>query len=116
MSSWTLEVDKVLFHSEHPLESLDQEDRGMKSHTRSVVRNRHIPQGEMDLSLEREAAWETGKNSPCQLSRYSVLFSTSRHSSSFSCASPPFINLGMRFLLSGRVVTPHVMFSPNYLY
>jgi hypothetical protein len=29
---------------------------------------------------------------------------------------PSFVNLGMRFLLRRRVVTPRVMFSPNYFY
>jgi hypothetical protein len=41
----------------------------------------------------------------------SFCFSTSSHPSSFSCAPPPFINLGIRFLFRGRAVTPRVMTS-----
>jgi hypothetical protein len=39
------------------------------------------------------------------------------HPSSFLVSPPPsFINLGMRFLLRGRAVTPCVMVFPNYLH
>jgi hypothetical protein len=55
---WNL---KVLFFPGHSIKSLDPKDRGLKSHINSAVRNRHIPQIEMDLSLKREVAGETGK-------------------------------------------------------
>jgi hypothetical protein len=38
------------------------------------------------------------------------------HPSSFSCASPLFVNLRARFLLRGRAVTPRVMLFSNYLH
>jgi hypothetical protein len=42
MLSSTLEFEEVPFHSEHPLELLDQEDRVMKCATNRVVKHNLI--------------------------------------------------------------------------
>jgi hypothetical protein len=90
---------KVLFFLGHSTKTLDQEYWGMKNHTSGVVRNRHIPQGEIDISLKREVAWDTMKNFPLFIwLDITFSFATSRHSSSFTCAPPPFVNLRTRFL------------------
>jgi hypothetical protein len=53
--SLTLELEKVLFHSEHPLESLDQEDRVMKPKTSRVMNHNLILRGAMSLMHERKS-------------------------------------------------------------
>jgi hypothetical protein len=56
-----------------------------------------------------------GRPSSCHWSRCSIpLFSTSSHSTLFSCAPPPFVNLGTRFLLRGRAITPRVTKTLNH--
>jgi hypothetical protein len=56
----TVELQKVLFDLEHLTKPSCREDRVMKCNTSSVVRNCHIPQGEMDLSLKRELHGKPG--------------------------------------------------------
>jgi hypothetical protein len=51
----SLEFEKVLFHSEHPLESLDQEDRVMKHATTRVMKHNPILHGEMSPMHRRES-------------------------------------------------------------
>jgi hypothetical protein len=47
MSSLTFELEKVFFHSEHPIELMDPEDRVMEHNTRRVMKHRPILQGAM---------------------------------------------------------------------
>jgi hypothetical protein len=53
--SLTLELEKVLFHSEHLLESLDQEDRIMKPKTSRVMNHNPILQGAMSHTHRRKS-------------------------------------------------------------
>jgi hypothetical protein len=58
-SSWnlrkslTLELEKVIFHSEHPLELLDQGDQVMKHKISRVMKHNLIRQGAMSPTHER---------------------------------------------------------------
>jgi hypothetical protein len=90
---WNL---KVLFFLWHSIKSLDQEDCEVKSHTSSVMRNHHIHRKEklhekLGRLFSDQWFW-------CAI----PLFSTSSHFASFSCASPPFVNLRTRFHLRGE--------------
>jgi hypothetical protein len=58
-------------------------------------------------SAEGKSTWEIKKCASVQGSWY-PLYTTVNASFIISCAPTPFINLEMRFLLWGRVVTPHV--------
>jgi hypothetical protein len=51
LSPLTLGYEKILFHSEHLLELLDQEDRVMKRDTSRVMKHNPILQG--DMSVEK---------------------------------------------------------------
>jgi hypothetical protein len=82
----------------------------MKSPTSNAMRKHHIPQGEMNLSLKREVAWETWKSSTFNYPDIPISSSTLRYSSLFHVLPPPFVNLRMRFLLRGAA-TPRVMES-----
>jgi hypothetical protein len=84
--SLTLELEKVLFHSEHPLEMLDQEDKVMKRNTSRVMKPNLILQGAMSPKHGREAARDTEKFSSFQLSRYHS-FSLVNASFVVSCAA-----------------------------
>jgi hypothetical protein len=55
MSSSTLEFEKVLFQSEHPIELMDQEDRVMERNTRRVMKHSLILQGAISLMHERKS-------------------------------------------------------------
>jgi hypothetical protein len=55
MSSSTLEFEKVFFHSEHPIELMDQEDRVMERNTRRVMKHSLILQGAISLMHERKS-------------------------------------------------------------
>jgi hypothetical protein len=61
MSSSTLEFEKVLFHSEYPLELLDQEDQVRKHNTSRVRKHNPILQGARTPTPGRKSgmgAWE----------------------------------------------------------
>jgi hypothetical protein len=53
--SIALELEKVLFHFEHLLESLDQEDRVMKPKISRVMKHNPIRQGAMSPTHERKS-------------------------------------------------------------
>jgi hypothetical protein len=55
MSSLPLEFEKVLFHSEHPIELMDQEDRIMEHNTMRVMKHNPILQGAMSPMHGRES-------------------------------------------------------------
>jgi hypothetical protein len=67
MSSSTLEFEKVLFHSEHPIELMDQKDRVMEHNIRRVLKHNPILWGAMSPMR--------GKKS-CMGSREAFLLST----------------------------------------
>jgi hypothetical protein len=58
MSSLTLEFEEVLFHSEHPMELMDQEDWVMEHNIRRVMQRSPILQGAMPLMHERKSCME----------------------------------------------------------
>jgi hypothetical protein len=94
-----------------------QRDRVMKCNTSSVVRNRHIPQGEMDLSLKRELHGKPGGISYFHLSRYFTLFFDIE---TFFCCFLMFphlySNLRVRFLLRGEGCNTPCYNLPNYFH
>jgi hypothetical protein len=93
---WNLKVLIFLWHS---IKSLDQEDCEVKGHTSSVVRNHHIPPSEWAYHWKEKLHGKPGRPFSDQWFQCTIpLFSTSSRSTPFSCAPPPFINLGMRFL------------------
>jgi hypothetical protein len=67
--SLTLELEKVLFHFEHPLESLEQEDRVMNPKTSKVMKRNLILQGLCPSRMKGKVASMTEKSSSFQLSR-----------------------------------------------
>jgi hypothetical protein len=80
-----------MFDLEHVTKLSGHEDRMTKCNTSSIVRNHHIPHGEMDLSLKRELHG-IPRGIPllnCLDSSFSFL--TSRHPSSFSSVPPPLL-------------------------
>jgi hypothetical protein len=109
MSSSTLEFEKVLFHSEHPLELLDQEDWVMKHNTCIVMKHNTILQGAMSPTHERKSGM--GDREVFLLSTVSISFLLCGQCIFHHFLFPSFINLGTRFLLRGRTVTPRVTFS-----
>jgi hypothetical protein len=61
MSSSMLEFEKVLFHSEHPLELLDQEDQVRMYNTSRVMKHNPSLHGAMSFRHERKSGrddWE----------------------------------------------------------
>jgi hypothetical protein len=110
MSSVTMEFEKVLFHSECLLELLHQEGRVMKQNTRRVMKHNPILQGAMLSTHGTKTGM--GNREDFLFSSVSIFhplfFLASRHPSSFYCVPPPFVNLRMKFLLRGRVVTPRI--------
>jgi hypothetical protein len=109
MSSVTMEFEKVLFHSECLLELLHQEGRVMKQNTRRVMKHNPILQGAMLSTHGTKSGM--GNREDFLFSSVSIfhpLFLAPRHPSSFYCVPPPFVNLGMKFLLTGRIVTPRI--------
>jgi hypothetical protein len=56
--SITLEFEKVLFHFEHPLELVDQEDRVMKCNTSRVMKHNLIQQGAMSPTHGRKSGMD----------------------------------------------------------
>jgi hypothetical protein len=68
MSSLTLEFEKVLFHSEHPIELMGKEDQIMEHNTRRVMKHSLILHGAMSLMHGMKVAREAEKiprfNSP----------------------------------------------------
>jgi hypothetical protein len=93
----TLGYEKVLFHSEHPLKLLDQEDRVMKSDTSRVMKHNLILPGDMSPTHERKSCMGDWK----VFFLPSLPISSFLHDRCILCrflCSPAFINLGMRFL------------------
>jgi hypothetical protein len=64
---------------------------------------------------ENVASTRTKESFPIQLSGYPSCY-TVNAPFIISCAPPPFINLGIRFLLRGRAVTPCIMVLLILLY
>jgi hypothetical protein len=111
--SLTLEFGRILFHSEHSIELLDQEDRVMEHNTRRVMKHNPILQGGMSLMRGRKSCMGTWEVSFFQRSRY-LRFSAVNASFIVSCALHPFINLGMRFLLRREGCSTPCYGCPNY--
>jgi hypothetical protein len=96
----TLGYEKVLFHSEHPLKLLDQEDRVMKSDTSRVMKHNSILPGGMSPTHERKICmgdWKVFFLPSLPISSFLHDRCILRH---FLC-SPAFVNLGTIFLLRG---------------
>jgi hypothetical protein len=109
MSSLTLESEKVLFHSEHSIEFMDQGDRVIEHNTRRVVKHNPILQGAMSSMHGRKKwhGWPRG-SPPFQLSWYPISFLLLGQGIVHHFLCPLLLNLETRFLLWGRIVTPCV--------
>jgi hypothetical protein len=110
----TLGYEKVIFHSEHLLELLDQEDRVMKCDTSRVMKHNPILQGDMPPMHERKSRmgdWKVFFLPGLPISSFLYNWCILRR---FLC-SPPFINLETRFLLRGGYNTPCYSFI-NHLH
>jgi hypothetical protein len=70
MSSLTLEFEKVLFHSEHQIELMDQEDRVIEDNIRRVMNHCPILQGSMSPTYGRKSCMENREVFLLQLSQY----------------------------------------------
>jgi hypothetical protein len=89
MSSSMLEFEKVHFHSEYPIELMDQEDRVMEHHTRRVMKHNLILQGAMSLMHGRKSCMGNQEVSLFQRSKY-LCFSMINASFIVSCAPSSF--------------------------
>jgi hypothetical protein len=73
MSSLTLGFERVLFHSEHLLELLDQEDWVIKRDTSRVMKHNPILQGDMSPTHRRKSCmrgWEVFLLPPVPISSF----------------------------------------------
>jgi hypothetical protein len=101
-----MEHDKDLLHPEHPMKLSYKEDWPMDATLMGV----YI----MLWEIEKEKLHGRPRSfSPFDCPDI-VVSPQSRHPSSFLVQPPPSVNLRMRFLLGGTVVTPRVTFSPNH--
>jgi hypothetical protein len=114
LSSLTMGYDKVLFHYEHPLELMDEEDRVMKRDTSRVMKHNPILQGDMSSTYGRKCCMR-GQEIFLLLTISILFFPQSRHPLSFLVLPPPFINLGMRFILRGETYNTPCYGFTNYL-
>jgi hypothetical protein len=101
MSSSTLEFEKVLFHSEYPIELMDHEDRVLEHNIRRAMKHNPILQGAMSFMHGRKSCMGNREVSFFQRSRYLRFFAINA-SFIVSCAPPPFVNIRTRFLLRGE--------------
>jgi hypothetical protein len=86
---------------------MDQEDRVMKSNTSRAMKHNPILQGDMPSMQRRESGMDEREDLLSTVPIPDILLATqSIHHSSFLV--PLFLNLGMRFRLKGRAVTPHL--------
>jgi hypothetical protein len=88
MSSLMLEFEKILFHTEHPIESMDQADRVMEHNTRRVMKHNPILQGAISLMHRRKS---------CKGNREVFLLST----------------VPMSSFLRGQCIFHHFLCSPS---
>jgi hypothetical protein len=105
--SLTLEFEKVFFLFDLPLELLNQENRVIRRHTSRAMKRNQILQGAMSPMHRRK-----GGMGEREVLHLTVLISSFLHDQCalyrFLCFPLPFVNLGTRFLLRGRVVTSRV--------
>jgi hypothetical protein len=103
---WNLR--KFFFLSKLLLELLNQEDRVMRRHTSRVMKRNQILQCAMSPMHRRKG--DMGDQEV--LLHLIILISSFLHDQCalhhFLCFPPSFINLGTRFLLRERAITPHV--------
>jgi hypothetical protein len=83
----TLGYEKVFFHSEHPLELLDKEDRVMKHDTSRVIKHNLILQGDMSPTHRRKGCMR-GQEVFLLPTVPISFFSSIKTSFIVSCASP----------------------------
>jgi hypothetical protein len=100
MSSSMLKFEKVLFHSEHPIELIYQEDRVMKCNTTKSWKTIQFYKVLCCPRTKGKVAWVIEKSSSFQLSRCPSCYAVNT-SFIISCAIS-FLNLGTRFLLKGE--------------
>jgi hypothetical protein len=104
--SLTLELENVLFHSEHLIEWWS----ATQAESWSTTGVYKVPCRPL---MDGKPIWETEKFSPFQRSRY-LRSSTINASYIVSCAPPPSINLGTRFLLRGQGCNTLCYDLPNH--
>jgi hypothetical protein len=114
MLSLTLELEKVLFHSEHSIE-LDQEGV-RKRNTSRVMKHNPILQGAMSPTQGRKSSMRDREVFLLPTVPISPILRDQCILHRFLCFPPPFVNLGMRFLLRREGCNIPCYDFPNYLH
>jgi hypothetical protein len=106
-------VRRFFFLSELLHELLNQEDRVIRRHTSRVTKRNQILQGAMSPTHRRKG----GMGDREVLLHLTILRSSFLHDQCalhcFLCFPPPFVNLGMRFLIRGEGCNTPCYRNPN---